>query len=109
MRLDLAPGKTATLKQALVFGQFQPRLEGHSPDAAFPGLVFAGRDKRAGNAPATPPKRNRHARDMERVAFDAPKRRCDERASLKGPESAPGGDLGGDRFAGLKQGRRRRT
>jgi hypothetical protein len=40
---------------------------------------------------------------MERVAVHAPKRCCDERASLKGPESAARGDLGCDPFAGLEQ------
>jgi hypothetical protein len=106
MRLDLALGKAAALKQPLVLGQFQPRLERHSPGAATPRLRFAGCDQRADESATAPPRGDRHARDMERIDVQAPQRRRDERAALEDAESAARRDFGCDRRAGFEKGRR---
>src|ERR1700722_2958784 len=103
MRLDLAPGKAPALEQPPILGQFQPRLERHSPGAAAPRLRFAGRDQRSDEPAAARPRSDRHARDMKRVVVEAPKRDRDERAALEDAEAAALRDLGRNRLSGLKE------
>src|SRR4029077_14259765 len=109
MRLDLAPGEAAALEQALVLGQFQPRLEGHSSDASAPRLSLAGRDQQTDDPATARLRRDRHARDMEGIAVQAPQHSCDKRATVEGPESATRGNFGGNRRAGFEKGRRWRS
>src|SRR5277367_3630187 len=104
MRLDLAPSKAAALKQPLILGQFQPRLERHSPGAAAPRLRLAGPDQRADKPATARPRRDRNARDVERIAAHAPQGDRDERAAIEDAESAARNDLGGDRRPGLEEG-----
>ena len=101
MRLDVAPGEAERFEQLLVLGRFEPRFEGHSPEAAQPRLRLAGVDQHPREAAATPIGRDRDASDVQLVAIAEPQRSRDELACLQDAKSTAPGNLARDGFARL--------
>ena len=103
MRLDFPPGEAETLEQALVFRQFQPRLERHSPQAA----AFASASHSVISERTIPRPRRVGATDTRATWSASPstrqRRRRDERAGAEDPKAAARRDLARDRFGASRR------